>query len=169
MHGDGTYHWRVFRFKLLYVWFGIGHGRREILHIDVTAHPTATWVIQQLGVDPRATTDRSPWQNGLAERWIGTIRRELLDHGKTGLETTIRSRPGRRNPAPGRTPSPICLEPSGMMTAAVLQIVDARDADEYREHTAIEPLARPASASFHSRSNTAAMPWPPPMHMVTSA
>ncbi len=35
-------------FKLHYVWFVIGHERREILHVNVTAHPTASWVMQQL-------------------------------------------------------------------------------------------------------------------------
>jgi hypothetical protein len=33
---------------LLYVWFVIGHGRREIIHLGVTAHPTSPWVVQQL-------------------------------------------------------------------------------------------------------------------------
>jgi hypothetical protein len=33
---------------LLYIWFVIGHGRREILHFGVTAHPTSPWVVQQL-------------------------------------------------------------------------------------------------------------------------
>jgi len=34
------------RFHLLYVWFVIGHGRREIIHFGVTAHPTSSWVVQ---------------------------------------------------------------------------------------------------------------------------
>jgi len=36
------------QFRLLYAWFVIGHGRREILHFGVTAHPTSSWVMQQL-------------------------------------------------------------------------------------------------------------------------
>jgi putative transposase len=29
---------------------------------------------------PMQTSIRSPWQNGIAERFVGSIRRELLDH-----------------------------------------------------------------------------------------
>ncbi len=36
------------RFRLLYAWFVISHGRREIIHFGVTKHPTSHWVIQQL-------------------------------------------------------------------------------------------------------------------------
>jgi len=100
------------RFRLLYVWFVIGHGRREILHFGLTAHPTSPWVVQQLrkafpdettpqfviydndsifskrvtesvkniGIEPRRTAFRSPWQNGIAERWVGSANREMLDH-----------------------------------------------------------------------------------------
>jgi putative transposase len=35
-------------FKLLYCFFVIEHGRRKILHFNVTLHPTAEWVVQQL-------------------------------------------------------------------------------------------------------------------------
>src|SRR5450756_112291 len=34
----------------------------------------------QWGVRDRPTSPRSPWQNGYAERLIGSIRRECLDH-----------------------------------------------------------------------------------------
>ncbi len=100
------------RFELLYVWFVLDHGRRRVLHFNVTAHPTARWVIQQLrdafpdspthrflifdndtifssevarsisrfGIHPRRTALQSPWQNGTAERFVGSVRGELLDH-----------------------------------------------------------------------------------------
>jgi transposase InsO family protein len=99
-------------FRVLYVFFAIHHSRREVLHVNVTAHPTAEWTAQQIreafpyestpeflildrdsifsrrvrgtieamGVSPTRTSFRSPWQNGVAERWVGTLRRELLDH-----------------------------------------------------------------------------------------
>ena len=100
------------RFRLLYVWFAIDHGRRRILHFNATENPTARWVIQQLRetfpdepthrfmiydndaifspsvthaiksfeIAPKRTAFRSPWQNGTAERVVGSVRRELLDH-----------------------------------------------------------------------------------------
>jgi putative transposase len=37
------------RFQLLYVWFAIDHGRRRVLHCNVTANPAARWVIQSYG------------------------------------------------------------------------------------------------------------------------
>jgi putative transposase len=36
------------KFQLLYCFFVIDHQRRKILHCNVTAHPTADWVMQQL-------------------------------------------------------------------------------------------------------------------------
>lgn len=32
------------------------------------------------GIKPIQTSIYSPWQNGIAERWVGSCRRELLDH-----------------------------------------------------------------------------------------
>src|SRR5712692_7006273 len=36
--------------------------------------------IEALGLNAVRTSIRSPWQNGVAERWIGSCRRDLLDH-----------------------------------------------------------------------------------------
>jgi hypothetical protein len=35
-------------FQVLYCLFVIEHGRRRVLHFNVTRHPTADWVVQQL-------------------------------------------------------------------------------------------------------------------------
>jgi transposase InsO family protein len=36
--------------------------------------------LRSIGIRDRPTSQRSPWQNGYAERLIGSIRRECLDH-----------------------------------------------------------------------------------------
>jgi len=41
-------------FRTLYVFFFITHDRRELVHVRVTAHPTAAWVWRQL-------VEATPW------------------------------------------------------------------------------------------------------------
>jgi putative transposase len=36
--------------------------------------------VKSFGIQPKCTSFQSPWQNGVAERWVGTCRRDLLDH-----------------------------------------------------------------------------------------
>ena len=36
--------------------------------------------VRALNMSPVRTSFASPWQNGIAERWVGSCRRELLDH-----------------------------------------------------------------------------------------
>jgi putative transposase len=99
-------------FQLLYCFFVIEHGRRRLLHFNITRHPTSDWVVQQLreafpesgpyryvifdhdskfgadvsafleasGFQVKRTSVQAPWQNGIAERWVGSCRREILDH-----------------------------------------------------------------------------------------
>ena len=51
--------------------------------------------IRAMGIRDRPTAPRSPWQNGYAERLIGSIRRECLDHvivfGERHLRHVLRS------------------------------------------------------------------------------
>jgi transposase InsO family protein len=35
--------------------------------------------VRHIGSQPIRTAVRSPWQNGVAERWVGSCRRDLLD------------------------------------------------------------------------------------------
>jgi len=36
--------------------------------------------ITSFGIEPKRTSYRSPWQNGVAERFVGSCRRDMLDH-----------------------------------------------------------------------------------------
>jgi transposase InsO family protein len=51
--------------------------------------------LRAMGIRDKPTAPASPWQNGFAERLIGSIRRECLDHiivfGEAHLRRTLRS------------------------------------------------------------------------------
>lgn len=97
--------------RLLFVLVMLAHERRRVVHVAVTAHPTAAWTVQQLrgafpwdqapryvvrdrdhafdgwaesakaiGIRELLAAPRSPWQNAYVERFIGSVRRECLDH-----------------------------------------------------------------------------------------
>src|SRR5712664_5033157 len=48
--------------------------RDQKFGFEVIAAVNATRII------PKQTSFRSPWQNGVAERWVGSCRRDLLEH-----------------------------------------------------------------------------------------
>lgn len=98
--------------KVLFVFIVLEHRRRQVLHFNVTEHPSAAWTSQQiveafadqnapryllrdrdkvydhevrlriasLNMEEILTAPQSPWQNPYAERLIGSIRRDCLDH-----------------------------------------------------------------------------------------
>jgi putative transposase len=53
--------------------------RYLIFDRDSIFSPAVVECIKALGTKPHHISYRRPWQNGTAERWIGTCRRELLD------------------------------------------------------------------------------------------
>jgi putative transposase len=54
--------------------------RYAILDRDTKFDAEVLNVLRSIGLKPKHTSRESPWQNGVAERWIGSCRRELLDH-----------------------------------------------------------------------------------------
>ena len=67
--------------QLLREAFPGGHSRRFLVHDnDCIFSARLIEAIGHLGLESKPTSYRSPWQNGIAERWIGSVRRELLDH-----------------------------------------------------------------------------------------
>ena len=114
-------------FDLLYAFVIVRLDRRELVWINVTAHPTAEWVARQIaeafpwneaprdmirdrdriygavvtrrlramGIRDKPIAPASPWQNGFAERLIGSVRHECLDHiivlGEAHLRRILKS------------------------------------------------------------------------------
>jgi putative transposase len=54
--------------------------RYAILDRDGKFGEEVTELLTASGMTPTRISPASPWQNGVAERWIGSCRRELLDH-----------------------------------------------------------------------------------------
>ena len=57
-----------------------GSYRYVILDRDAKFDDSVTTFLQATGLTTKRTSVHAPWQNGTAERWIGSCRRELLDH-----------------------------------------------------------------------------------------
>ncbi len=114
-------------FDLLYGLVIVRLGRRDLVWINVTSHPTADWIARQIteafpwdkaprylirdrdqiygaaatcrlramGIRDKPIAPGSPWQNAFAQRLIGSIRRECVDHivvlGEKHLRAVLKS------------------------------------------------------------------------------
>jgi transposase InsO family protein len=54
--------------------------RYAILDRDSKFDAEVLKTLGSMGLNPRRTSRKAPWQNGVAEPWVGSCRRELLDH-----------------------------------------------------------------------------------------
>jgi len=82
LHFNATYHptaqWVIQQLREA---FPFGSAPRHLIFDrDSIFCPAVVEFVKMLGTRPTRTGYRSPWQNPVAERWIGTLRRELLDH-----------------------------------------------------------------------------------------
>ncbi len=79
------------RFQTLYVLFFISHGRRQLMHFEVTAHPTAAWVWRRL-------IEATPWErqpthliHDRDRAWGADFESKASAIGIKSLQTPIRA------------------------------------------------------------------------------
>lgn len=107
---------------------GAGAYRYVIIDRDDKFDAEVVNFLKDASLKPKKTSIRSPWQNGISERWVGGCRRELLDHviplnerhlrrllweyidyfqndriHDSPAKDTPRRRPGEKKPNPGAT------------------------------------------------------------------
>jgi transposase InsO family protein len=68
---------------------------RYLIHDRDLAFRSAVRTAEAMGIEDVRTAPRSPWQNAYVERFIGSVRRECLDHvivlNAAGLRTILKS------------------------------------------------------------------------------
>jgi hypothetical protein len=85
-------------FEVFYVWFILDHGRRRLIHFNVTTSPTAGWVIQQL---------REAFPSGDALPFLLYDRDTIFAAEVTPAIRNLGAEPiERRTAVPGKTRSP---------------------------------------------------------------
>ena len=57
-----------------------GQYRYAIFDRDSKFDAGVVTFLKATGLKPKRTSVQAPWQNGIAERWVGSCRREILDH-----------------------------------------------------------------------------------------
>jgi hypothetical protein len=73
--------WHRAGFRRLREAFPFGAAPRFLIHDrDAKYGREVPAAIRSLKINAVRTSFESPWQNGVAERWVGSCRRELLDH-----------------------------------------------------------------------------------------
>jgi len=55
-------------------------SRYLVFDRDTISSAEVVAAVASMAIEPTRTSYQSPWQNGVAERFVGTVRRELLDH-----------------------------------------------------------------------------------------
>jgi len=84
-------------YRLLFVLVILAHERRRVVHVGVTAHPTAAWTVHQL-------REAFPW--GRAPRYLIRDRDHAFDGWTPSAKAMGTRKSSRHRVRPGKMPTP---------------------------------------------------------------